>query len=173
MLFFHSLVFLSWFLILTCLVCCSIGWQEKGNIDTTLDLTSHNEFLEELICVRPNYMKMVSILCFACQISDASLQRLRSITLPRGLFLSPPFPRCTQDVHIASPLIQAVSADCFLFEHKSHRLILNCRCLSFPAGERSIVAFIKSQELCIFKINECAVLNANNMWDHNFVWLFF
>lgn len=88
-------------------------------------------------------------------------------------FFLPPFPRCTQDVRIVSPLILAVSADCFLFEHKSHRLTLNCRCLSFPAGEHSIVAFIKSQELCIFKINECAVLNANNMWDHNFVWHFF
>lgn len=147
-------VFLGWFLILTCLVCCSIGWQEKGNIDTTLGLTWHNEFLEKLICVcDQTTWKWCQLCAFRARLVTHHFRDYAQLRCREASFFLPPFPRCTQDVRIVSPLIQAVSADCFLFEHKSHRLTLNCRGLSFPVGEHSIVEFIKSQELRIFKID--------------------
>lgn len=166
-------VFLSLLLILTCLVCCSIGWQERGNIDTELGLTSQNESFEKLVRVRPNDMKCSRLCALGARLVMHRFRDYAQLGCCGASFFLPPSPRCAQDVRIVSPLIQAVSAHCFLFKHKSHRLTLNCRCLSPPAGEHSIVAFIKSQELCTFKINECASLDANNMWTHNFGWLFF
>lgn len=78
-------------------------------------------------CIREKRHYIISQFCFMCKISDTSLPRLRSIMPPRGsLFQIPQFPRCIQDLHIVSLLIQAVSADCFLFMHKSHCLTLNC-----------------------------------------------
>lgn len=72
------------------------------------------------------------LVCFVCKISDASLPRLYSIMLPWGsLFQILQFPRCIQDLYIVSLLFQAVSADCFLFKHKSHLLTPNCRVCLF------------------------------------------
>lgn len=94
-----------------------------------------------LVCMRDKRYQSYLSFCFACEISDASLQRLCSIMQPWGsLFQMLQFPRCIQDLYIVSLLFQAVSADCFLFEHKSHLLTLNCCvCLLLP----TTVAFIK------------------------------
>lgn len=97
--FFCAVTSLSYFFSHSYLSGLLLHWlARKGNINTTLGLTSHNEIFEKCISARPNDMQTVSILCFPCQISDASLQRLRSITLPRGLFLSATIsqvhPRC-------------------------------------------------------------------------------
>lgn len=123
--------------------------------------------------MRPNDMKCSRLCALGARLVMHRFRDYAQLGCCGASFFLPPSPRCAQDVRIVSPLIQAVSAHCFLFKHKSHRLTLNCRCLSPPAGEHSIVAFIKSQELCTFKINECASLDANNMWTHNFVRLFF
>lgn len=78
-------------------------------------------------CTGEKRYQSSSQFCFTCKISDASLQRLCSIITPWGsLFQILQFPRCIQDLYIVSLLFQAVSADCFLFKHKSHILTPNC-----------------------------------------------
>lgn len=96
---------------------------------------------------------------FTFKISDASLQRLHSIMPPRG-FLSQmlQFPRCIQDLYIVSLLFQAVSADCFLFKHKSHLLTPNCCVCLFLQISPALLHLLKSR-ICIFKISACCSIN--------------
>lgn len=61
-----------------------------------------------------------------------------------SLFQILQFHRCIQDLYIVSLLFQAVSADCFLFKHKSHLLTPNCCDCFFPTKKPTTVFFFFS-----------------------------
>lgn len=66
-----------------------------------------------------------------------------------SLFQILQFPRCIQDLISVAVLFQAVSADCFLFKHKSHCLSPNCCVCLYLDYAIYLVMHIQDWCLCL------------------------